>query len=73
MKHINYYNWRLIFLKAAEYLDIGGLLNISAQQVVSMIRGETVEKIRENFGIRNDFTKEEEDLIRKENEWCDTN
>ncbi len=35
-----------------------------------MIKGKSVEEIRESFQVRNDFTKEEEELVRKENEWC---
>lgn len=52
-------------------MDIQELLEMSCKKVVGMIRGHSLEKIRENFGLRNDFTKEEEEQIRKENEWCD--
>lgn len=34
-----------------------------------MIKGKTVEEIRKTFNIKNDFTPEEEETIRKENEW----
>lgn len=56
--------------QAAEYLDIKELLDITASKVASMICGQTVEQIRQNFGIRNDFTKEEEEQIQRENQWC---
>ena len=36
-----------------------------------MIKGKTPEEIRKLFNIVNDFTKEEEDQIRKENEWAE--
>jgi S-phase kinase-associated protein 1 len=31
--------------------------------------GRTPEQIRETFGIWNDFTPEEENTLRHENEW----
>lgn len=34
-----------------------------------MIKGKTPEEIRKTFNIENDFTPEEEEQIRKENEW----
>jgi Skp1 family, dimerisation domain len=37
-----------------------------------MIKGKSPEEIRRTFNITNDFTPEEEDQIRRENEWaCD--
>jgi len=30
----------------------------------------SVEEIRREFNIRNDYTKEEEEQVRRENEWC---
>lgn len=35
------------------------------------IAGKTPEEIRKTFNIKNDFTPEEEEAIRKENEWCE--
>ena len=55
---------------AANYLDIKGLLNIGCKSVAKMITGKSPEQIRQLFGIKNDFTPEEEEQIRKENEWC---
>ena len=55
---------------AANYLDIKGLLNLGCKIVAKMIRGKTPEEIRKHFNIKNDFTPEEEEKIRKENEWC---
>ena len=55
---------------AANYLDIKGLLNIGCKSVAKMITGKTPEQIRQLFNIKNDFTPEEEEQIRKENEWC---
>jgi S-phase kinase-associated protein 1 len=55
---------------AANYLDIKPLLNLTCKTVALMIRGKSPEDIRKQFNIKNDFTPEEEEQIRKENEWC---
>jgi len=39
--------------------------------VAGMIKGKTPEDIRKTFNIKNDFTPEEEEQVRKENEWCE--
>ena len=36
-----------------------------------MLLGKTPEEIRKAFNIKNEFTPEEEEQIRKENEWCE--
>jgi len=54
---------------AANYLDMRDLLMLGCRTVANMIKGKTPEEIRQMFGIENDFTPEEEERVRKENEW----
>lgn len=74
--------WDLDFMKvdqptlfelilAANYLDIKELLDLTCKTVANMIKGKTPEEIRKTFNIKNDFTPEEEEAVRKENEWCE--
>jgi len=56
---------------AANYLDIKPLLDLTCKTVANMIKGKTPEKIRKTINIKNDFTPEEEEQVRKENEWCE--
>uniref|UniRef100_A0AC35TIR2 MADF domain-containing protein n=1 Tax=Rhabditophanes sp. KR3021 TaxID=114890 RepID=A0AC35TIR2_9BILA len=74
-------SWDVEFLKvdqgtlfelilAANYLDIKGLLDVTCKTVANMIKGKSPDEIRRTFNIRNDFTAEEEEQIKKENAWC---
>ena len=56
---------------AANFLDNKPLLELGCKAVANMIRGKTPEEIRKTFNIENDFTAEEEEQIRKENEWVE--
>ena len=38
--------------------------------VANMIKGKTPEEIRKTFNIMNDFTPEEEEEVRRENQWA---
>lgn len=49
-----------LFVQAANYLDIKGLLDVTCKTVANMIKGKTPEEIRKTFNIKNDFTEEEE-------------
>lgn len=55
---------------AANYLNIKGLLDLTCQTVAHMIKGKTPEEIRKTFNIKNDFTPEEEEEVRRENQWA---
>ncbi|KAL6209843.1 hypothetical protein ACLB2K_020782 [Fragaria x ananassa] len=55
---------------AANYLNIKELLDLTCQAVADMIKGKTPEQIRKTFNIKNDFTPEEEEEVRRENQWA---
>ncbi|KAJ1983024.1 hypothetical protein H4R33_004922 [Dimargaris cristalligena] len=56
---------------AANYLDIKPLLDLTCLTVANMIKGKMPDEIRRTFNVKNDFTPEEEEAVRKENEWCE--
>ena len=60
--------WHLF--QAANYLNIKSLLDLTCQTVADMIKGKTPEEIRKTFNIKNDFTPEEEEEVRRENQWA---
>ena len=55
---------------AANYLNIKTLLDLTCMTVANMIKGKTPEEIRKTFNIKNDFTPEEEEEVKKENAWA---
>ena len=62
---------KLTRTQAANYLDIKALLDVGCKTVANMIKGKSPEEIRKTFNITNDFTPEEEEQIRRENEWAE--
>ncbi|TVU29580.1 hypothetical protein EJB05_21154 [Eragrostis curvula] len=55
---------------AANYLNIQSLLDLACQAVVEEIKGKTPEEMRTRFNIVNDYPKEEEEEVRRENAWA---
>lgn len=55
-------------LQAAVYMDMRGLIDVTAKTVANMIKGKTAEEIRKRFNIKNDFVsaKEEPEEVPKE-------
>ncbi|WMV51642.1 hypothetical protein MTR67_045027 [Solanum verrucosum] len=79
--HLSYsFTWYLLLMgggrnpmelvEAANYLNIKSLLDLTCQTVADMIKGKTPEEIRKTFNIKNDFTPEEEEEVRRENAWA---
>jgi S-phase kinase-associated protein 1 len=62
----------LIFeiMLASNYMDIKPLLELATSKVASIIKGKTPEEIRKTFNIQKEFTPEEQQQIREENQWC---
>ena len=56
---------------AANYLDIKDLLDLTCKAVADEVKGKTPEEIRTRFNIKNDFTPEEEEEVKRENAWCE--
>merc|ERR1712216_1108685 len=50
---------------AANYLDIKQLLDLTCKTVADYIKGKTPEEIRIRFNIKNDFTPEEEEEVKR--------
>ncbi|KAJ8561134.1 hypothetical protein K7X08_027324 [Anisodus acutangulus] len=46
------------------------LLDLTCQTVADMIKWKTPEEIRKTFNIKNDFTPEEEEEVRRKNAWA---
>jgi len=46
-------------------------LDVTCKTVANMIKGKNPEEIRKTFNIKNDFNPQEEEQVRKENEWCE--
>lgn len=58
-------------LQAAYAMEIPPLVTLCCKIVANNIKGKSPEKIRRTFNITNDFTPEEEEQIRRENEWAE--
>ncbi|KAM3298590.1 hypothetical protein ACQJBY_040190 [Aegilops geniculata] len=63
-------NWDANFIKAANHLNIKGLLDLTCQTVADMMTGKTPEEIRKIFNINEKLKPQEEEEIRRENQWA---
>ncbi|GKC97022.1 SKP1-like protein 1A [Tanacetum coccineum] len=53
----------------ANFLEIKNLQDMMCQTVADWMKGKHPKEIRKFFGIENDFTREEEEEVRKEHHW----
>ncbi len=51
------------------YCRVESMTDVCCRTVANMIKGKSPEEIRKTFNIKNDFTPEEEEQVRRENEW----
>ena len=56
-------------IDGSNFMDIKCLLDLCCSYIADSIRGKTPEEMRIFFSIYDDFTEEEENLIRNENQW----
>ena len=54
-------------LRAANFLQINRLVDVGCFHVAQLMNGKSVEEMRDMFHIKNDFTPEEIETIKKEN------
>ncbi|KAF9622802.1 hypothetical protein IFM89_034037 [Coptis chinensis] len=57
-------------INAANFMNIKSLLDLACRRVADMMREKTPEEIRKIFNIKNDFTPEEEEEVRRANPWA---
>ncbi|KAJ2232064.1 hypothetical protein H4R99_007335 [Coemansia sp. RSA 1722] len=64
-------NTLLHLLLASNYLDIQPLMDLGCKMLANMIRGKDSGQTRQIFNLTDDYTDEEKEQIRKENEWAE--
>ncbi|KAG7579813.1 S-phase kinase-associated protein 1-like [Arabidopsis thaliana x Arabidopsis arenosa] len=57
-------------LIAADYLKVKGLIDLTSQTIADYVKDKSPNEFREIFNIENDYTPEEEEELRKQNEWA---
>ncbi|XP_051113155.1 SKP1-like protein 12 [Andrographis paniculata] len=67
-------NWKILdvlnFGLVANYLGVQVIFDEACQKMADMIKSKSVEWVRKVFEIKNDFTPEEEEDLKKENKWA---
>jgi S-phase kinase-associated protein 1 len=52
---------------AANYMEIMPLIDLCCAKIATLIKDKPTEEIRKIFNIKNDFTPEEEEQLKKDN------
>eukprot|EP00884_Botryococcus_braunii_P004159 jgi/Botrbrau1/13744/Bobra.0056s0001.1 len=55
---------------AANYMDCKDILDLTCLTVANMMKGKSAEEVRKRFHIKNDYSPEEEDEVRRANQWA---
>ncbi|KAL7271694.1 hypothetical protein RUND412_005532, partial [Rhizina undulata] len=58
-------------IELSTILALNPLLDIGCKTVANTIKGKSPDEIRKILNIQKDFTTEEEEQIRRENEWAE--
>ncbi|XP_044578524.1 S-phase kinase-associated protein 1-like [Cotesia glomerata] len=58
-------------IRAANFLDIKGLMDVTCKTVANMIKGKTPEEIRKTFNITPMVPTADDDAAKKEAEWSE--
>jgi S-phase kinase-associated protein 1 len=56
--------------EASDSLVMDGLLDLTCRKIADLMRGKTIAEMRKMFNIKNDFTEEQEEEIRREYAWA---
>lgn len=56
-------------IAGVNYLDMKEFLDLTCKHAANQLKGKTPDQICEYFGVKNDFTPEQLEEVRKENEW----
>ena len=59
--------------EASNYMGINCLLDSCSSKIASLIKDKSEEEIKKEFKIKQSFTEEEKNKIRKENKWIEAN
>ncbi|CAL8105332.1 unnamed protein product [Orchesella dallaii] len=61
---------QLALILACKELGAENLVNAACNKVGNMLKRKTVEEIREGLGIKDDFSDDEREEIRRQNQWA---
>lgn len=69
--YVTSHSWCELAMQAVNFLNFDKLLNLACKVVADEIRGKSAEQIRQHFNIKDDFTEDKKETIRKEHIWCE--
>ncbi|XP_051152547.1 SKP1-like protein 10 [Andrographis paniculata] len=64
------FNDFLTLASASNYMGAQVVLDEACQRTADMMKNKSVAWVRKNFGIKNNFTPEEEEAMREKHEWA---